>query len=143
MARKLRIAVSVFFGLLTVSLCVLWVRSFWRLDQWDRFNRTFAVLESNYGHLTWHYSYNEHIAFHGRASQWQYLTGPADGRVPNSFCRFEESGYAIAAPHLVLALVPAAIAIAPWSCSRFSVRDLLIAMTMLAIMMGFGVWATS
>lgn len=26
MARKLRIATSVFFGLLTVALCVLWVR---------------------------------------------------------------------------------------------------------------------
>lgn len=29
MDRKLRIAVSVFFGLLTVALCVLWVRSYW------------------------------------------------------------------------------------------------------------------
>ena len=28
MARKLRIAVSVFFGVLTVALCVLWVRSY-------------------------------------------------------------------------------------------------------------------
>ena len=31
MPRKLRIAVSVFFGVLTVALCVLWVRSYWRV----------------------------------------------------------------------------------------------------------------
>jgi len=32
MARKLRIAVSVFFGLLTVKMCMLWVRSFYWYD---------------------------------------------------------------------------------------------------------------
>jgi hypothetical protein len=30
--RRTRIAVSAFFGLLTVMLCVLWVRSYWHLD---------------------------------------------------------------------------------------------------------------
>lgn len=29
MVRKLRTAVSMFFGVLTVALCVLWVRSYW------------------------------------------------------------------------------------------------------------------
>ena len=32
MARELRIAVSVFFGLLTVALCVLWVRSYLEVE---------------------------------------------------------------------------------------------------------------
>ena len=31
--RRTRIAVSVFFGVLTVALCVLWVRSYWRFDE--------------------------------------------------------------------------------------------------------------
>jgi len=30
--RRLRIAVSVFFGVLTLVLCVLWVRSYWRYE---------------------------------------------------------------------------------------------------------------
>ena len=33
MARRVRIAVSVFFGVLTVLLAVMWVRSYWWADQ--------------------------------------------------------------------------------------------------------------
>ena len=40
MARNLRIAASVFFALLIVALCVMWVRSYWF---WDRFEYSFPV----------------------------------------------------------------------------------------------------
>ena len=32
MRRRVRIAVSVFFGVVAVALCVLWVRSYWWRD---------------------------------------------------------------------------------------------------------------
>src|SRR5262245_37132843 len=31
--KRARIATSVFFGVLAVALCVLWVRSYWRWDE--------------------------------------------------------------------------------------------------------------
>src|SRR5262245_30664505 len=32
MRRRLKIGWTVFFAVLTVALCVLWVRSYWRID---------------------------------------------------------------------------------------------------------------
>src|SRR5262245_58990054 len=51
--RRTRIAVSVIFGLLTVALCVLWVRSLWRSDWivWSYSAGRFAVLQSVGSHL--------------------------------------------------------------------------------------------
>ena len=34
MIRRLRIAVSVFFALVAVAFAVLWVRSYWLIDDW-------------------------------------------------------------------------------------------------------------
>ena len=50
MARTLRIAVSVFFGLLTVALCVLWVQNYWATDVDLGRNTTIA---SNCGDATY------------------------------------------------------------------------------------------
>ena len=49
--RRTRIAVSVFFGVLTVALCVLWVRSYWRWDHLVDMPRTpcFDVRQRNCG----------------------------------------------------------------------------------------------
>jgi hypothetical protein len=50
MARKLRIAVSVFFRVLTVALCVLWVRSYSTIDIYQRVepnNNTLTITSLN------------------------------------------------------------------------------------------------
>ena len=49
--RRVRIAVSVFFGVMTVALCVLWVRSYWRLDFVSRIYSHRTTLYSNNGYL--------------------------------------------------------------------------------------------
>lgn len=56
MARKLSIAASVFFGLLTVALCVLWVRSYWREDSWARSDDSFSRLISVSGCVVFHHN---------------------------------------------------------------------------------------
>src|SRR5262245_8875502 len=66
--RKLRIAWSVVWGVAAVLLLVLWVRSYWRLDEFgcDGAPSTEAVISQNgtlsasiveeIGHPRWHYS---------------------------------------------------------------------------------------
>lgn len=41
--RRVHIAASVFFGLLTVALCLLWVRSYWRCDIVSRLDISLAL----------------------------------------------------------------------------------------------------
>ncbi len=46
---RLRIAVSVFFGVLAVALCVLWVRSYWHSDVLLTASNYDATIASNNG----------------------------------------------------------------------------------------------
>ena len=141
MACKLRIPVSVFFGLLTVALCVLWVRSFWRSDQWYRMDRSFAMLQSNYGHLSWQYANEKSFTLAGQATPWTHASGPADGRPPFLYWRFNDLEHVFAVPHILLAFLPAAIACLPWIRWSFSLRAMLVATTLVAIVLGLVVWA--
>jgi hypothetical protein len=56
----------------------------------------------------------------------------AGGRVPNYLLMF---------PHWFLVLLSAAFATAPWIRWRFSLRTLLIATTLVAVVLGLIVWA--
>lgn len=136
MARKLRIAASIFFGMLTMTLCVMWVRSFWTLDQWFLMYRAFVMLQSNYGHLSWQCSYENSITLHGPGGALTYAPGPADGRPPFLFWRFDDTGHVVAAPHLLLAVLPATIACLPWIRWKFSLRAMLIGTTLVAMAIG-------
>ena len=58
--------------------------------------------------------------------------------------------FAIVAPHWVFALVFAFLAFAPWAKnigppvpSRFSLRTMLIAVTLVAVVLGLGIWLAS
>jgi hypothetical protein len=140
MPRKLRIAVSVFFGLLTVALCVLWVRSFWRMDLFSRFDTYATTIYSNDGVVGLTHQYSQPVDYvRPMAKSWRVVSTNADGRYPKDFWKSTQHHFVITAPHLVLALVPATIAISPWV--RFSLRTLLIAMTWVAVLLGLAAWA--
>jgi hypothetical protein len=53
-SRRTRIGVSILFGVLTVALCVLWVRSYWRKDGavWVFAPGRYIDVESDRGNLT-------------------------------------------------------------------------------------------
>jgi hypothetical protein len=146
--RKLRIAWSVGWGLACVLLIVLWVRSYWWVDNicGDVGARYYLV-----------------CSFWGRTELNSLPENRGHGLKRNSYevgvtieapKKFENSGFAlsnghgqllvIAFPHWFLATVFGCAAVLPWLpwgwSNRFSLRTLLIATTLVAVMLGAIVW---
>jgi hypothetical protein len=144
--RKLRIAWSVLWGVVALLLCVLWVRSYWRID----------VLHSPSTRNAW-----EIWSFNGRLiADWGFMGGgngklqwtvetpvsaPVDSSRPMLGFAFR-SGYishAKSIPLWFVALLSGAIAGVPWLnwSTRFSLRTLLFATTLIAVALGFAVYS--
>ena len=68
--RRVRIAVSVFFGVLTVALCVLWVRSYWRIDHIRAYGSTSPTIGYREGRLCLESEHN------GRYPGWEAESVP-------------------------------------------------------------------
>jgi hypothetical protein len=148
MARKFRIATSMFFAAMAMALCVLWMRSTTRRDGiFFRYWPTRAVEISSSVHrieLAWgnpifdwpHFYHSYSLA------DWEKV------RVNNQ--RGLSRGNTVGRPweltiHYVLLIALASgFAIGPWFKSvrlRFTLRTLLIATTLVAVVLGLGVWA--
>ena len=141
--RNLRIAWSVAWGVVSVTLCVLWVRSYWRLQILELRTGSQAVQIS---------SVNGHLAIahlrHATIGSF-YLSVPAgdsaDFRKKGALgFAYQNDGFvtALIAPHWLPALLAAAFAVVAW-CSRswrFSIRTLFIATTLVAAVLGIVVW---
>jgi hypothetical protein len=148
MVRKLRIAVSVFFGLLTVALCVLWVRSYWWGECVFRANsEATTAIGWNAGH-----AYFVRLGPDGYAPspEWHYLCEDAteDTTVGFSweypaFDDFESQGivFVAATPFWAPALSLVALVVTPLCSYLFSLRILLIATMLVAFVLGLSVWA--
>jgi hypothetical protein len=151
MARKLRIAVSVYFGLLTVALCVMWVRSYYWIDnvvgpvtatqqigfasskgwltlrskrppsfqKWSMQSRTPAQLEAIYEQMR------------QGGGQVRRSAEPHFGLTGDGAIQF---------PHWLPTVTVAILASLPWVSPRFSLRTLLIATTLVAVVLGLVVW---
>jgi hypothetical protein len=160
--RKLRIAWSVVWGLAAVLLCVLWVRSYWWLDELRakplKRQLTASSLSgklvfeggsapSNFWSSlrTWELT-NEVV--NERTFLWPVDWTPDYRRLNISFYHFKDTRTSIPTsaipiwflivPHyylVALALLIAGIAWLPWS-KRFSIRTLLIATTLVAVVLG-------
>lgn len=144
MARRFRIVVSLFFVVLTVGLCVLWLRSYWRTDvlviPTDQSGTlsigslcgTFALLNASSDNesLTWQSSEPK-----VPPTRWGWAARQnSDG----SWIR------TIFFPTWILMIVCATIATLPWlPYSRcFSLRTLFIATTLAAVLIGLITWPT-
>ena len=151
MARKLRIAVSVFFGVLAVLLCVLWVRSYWHgiYLSWAGNGNTVPTCVSVAGELRF-----RHREIWGRhRSPLEWASGPAYLEHekltlqlgPLHYLSSHRRSDWLFAPHWALVAVSSTIGILPWLpwSGRFSLRTLLIAMTIAAVALGLGVWLAS
>src|SRR5262245_26937370 len=141
--RKLRIALSVAWGVLAVLLVVLWSVSY----------RLFIHCSSG--------SSNLHCtSFQGRAlvAKFRPLSLPHDfditfdyrppDGVPepvNNWTGFyvqAHSPWILQAPYWFLVLLSSTFAAAPWFRWHFSLRTLLIATTLFALVLGLVVWAS-
>jgi hypothetical protein len=159
--RKLRIAWSLLCGILCLLLIALWVRSYSRWDQlagiW--FANNSVLIMSVRGTVYGGYSTTD-----GRRTwSWSSFTNPRlsnapqfpDGMIiadigPNALRGIElnlgpmgfGTGFqSVLAPHWFLVMVSFTLAGIAWLPWRFSLRTLLIAMTLVAVGLGLAVYA--
>jgi hypothetical protein len=149
--RGVRIGASVFFGMLTLLLVVLWLRSY---------SEPIHLRGTLVG-----YQYFSMYSFHGLATfnvassdvAWMTDFGwdVAKQHQRNVFVKPNRDAcfvidtdnapksVVLRAPHWILSLCSAMIAIAPWLSLRFSLRTMLIATTLVAVVLGALVWAAA
>jgi Na+/glutamate symporter len=141
--RKLRIAWSVACGVVAMLLCVLWVRSYWWADVVNIDVPTpFAVqFLSALGHSS--------AAIYESEQGWDWVRvnaelDPAMKDVAQQDCfgfKVRDGDWIILAPHWFLILLAGSIAVIPWLLYRFTLRTLLIATTLVAVVLGLIVYA--
>ena len=133
--RRVRIAVSVFFVTLTVALCVLWVRSYYVGDLLDFAPNSSnkLLIQSATGKIKLYWSDTQQWSPTYRRFHNRFAVPAFDAPLPFSWRGFQ-------APHWVFISALVAIAVAPWIKGRFSLRTLLIATTLVAVMLGLVVW---
>ena len=153
-----RLATSAFFALVTVALCVLWVRSYFFGEIWEvRTTSDLYQVHSKVGRIAfWQQSPNpgphsqllldelslgrSFSSFEVKNPSWERLG--ERGRLGFEFYG-DRNARRIVVPFWFLVCVPIGLAIVPWSFGvrRFSLRTLLITTTMLAVTLGVAVWA--
>jgi hypothetical protein len=146
--RKLLIAWSVLWGFAALLLILLWVRSYMRVDKiwrptttknswvvWTFRGRVLARIGGNYrgpNELQWALSRGGDEAPTDRSKPtYGFSFGPRYYSMPIWF---------VAIIAGTLAAIPSAIKVVPWS-KRFSLRTLLIATTLVAMVLGLVVYA--
>jgi hypothetical protein len=149
--RKLRIAFSACCGLAAVLLLVLWVRSYWWVEG-------FAVpLTSKYYFGAASQPGCVGFAFHpmGQLSSSQirrfqrfqtetWLEPVRRERLPNIsrvWGTFNFRRYSYIVPDWFVLISLATLAAVPWFRWRFTLRTLLVATTLIAVLLGVVVWA--
>jgi hypothetical protein len=147
--RKLRIAFSATCLIACVLLIALWVRSYWWFDLLMRhITTTCGVTVISARARIWFSAGGMREETQSELSSWPhdrlhdiesfaagwgfgaYMHGP-----PNPV------QIAVKAPHWFAILALAAVAATPWLRWRFSLRTLLIATTLIAVVLGLIVWA--
>jgi hypothetical protein len=132
--RKLRIAWTVFCGIACVLLIALWVRSYWRYD----FTQSGGVTSAN-GNL--HIGRNVEITrYADRTPSPQQPTRSPFGMfsITSEGVTAVPSGNGITLPYWLLLIPIFALATCAWI--RFTLRTLLIATTLVALVLGLIVW---
>jgi hypothetical protein len=148
--RKLRIAWSVGWGVVALLLCVLWVRSYsgleahvFRLSQNLRVALVSEVGEVGIAIKIANANSNSVLAALGSDSAYP-LPVPPKYRQPahrRIFVQNQEVySWKSSIPYWLLVTDCVAITIAPWLGRRFSLRTLLIATTLVAVVLGLLVW---
>jgi hypothetical protein len=130
--RKLRIAWSVVWGLAAVLLIVLWVRSYSTLYQID----TLPTVTSNQGHVY----IGETFSATGRTLIATNLLWHSVRQI-DGLLTINPRGTGLSIPDSCLMLIAGALAAVPWIPRRFSLRTMLIATTLVAVVLGLVVWA--
>ena len=139
--RKLRIAWSAACGITCLLLIVLWVRSYWWAEVLEyphgAVGATFVVsahgvlivsIDGNYPNVS-----VEPIVWRDPIADWEFSMGG----LPEHFQMKTKSKMILfGLPHMVLVLIAGAFGALPWIRWRFSLRTLLIGVTLVAVVLG-------
>jgi hypothetical protein len=146
--RPTRIAASVFFAVLTVALCVLWVRSYQRLEV--IYHTVLGVKKTIVGSAGGYVYCNHYRLPAAILPPWGVESVPIDKALPLRRSEalpthFSISDRSIIVPYWSLIVVSAVIAAVLWFSwsTRFSLRAMFIATTLVAVALGLGVWLAS
>jgi hypothetical protein len=150
MARRFRIGVSVFFAVLTVLLCGLWVRSYWVTDLISRIDsRSIATtIGSRYGTIYFAY-FDAAIGYKGTANsaaprEWAYKAVDVYTSSDGPFAwRRDLASLHVVVPFWLIVIVAVSCGGVLWLPLRFSVRTLFIAVTLVALLLGLIMWFVS
>jgi hypothetical protein len=147
MVRRLRITVSVFFVSIFLSLCVLWGRSYWRVDYFGRVNPgTVCGVMSVRGELR--FSVTKQQAT-GLIPKWFLLSQAYDSAIEQALeatdgCLLWDSKPSrtlVFVPHMIAALFFALLAISSWLLiRRFTIRSMLIVTMLVALFLALVVF---
>ncbi len=144
MRSRIRIAMSVCFGVLAFALCVLWVGSYWQ--------RSVVPLKTTYDHRYELVSAEGKLIFLSRNRiyfNFEFIPQNPYSFVPDlktqtrlGFGRIDKVGYwAFSVAYGWLASTAIAAALVPWMRWRFGLRTLLLATTLIAVALGLVVYA--
>jgi hypothetical protein len=147
MTRRLRIAVSVFFAVLTVLVCVLWVRSYWVTDLVSRIDsRSIATtIGSQYGTVYFAH-FDAAIGYKGSGNsaaprEWAYKSVGGYTSSDGLFVwKRDSNSLHVAVAHWLIAIGAIMGGAVPWLPFRFSLRTLFIAATLAAVVLGLIMW---
>ena len=155
--RKLRIAWSVFWGLAAVLLIVLWVRSYFcneciyrKVNRRTLFRSQADCEFFNYpGSIVYRYWYqgSDDAEISSSTPPWRYhLCDGSSPYVTEYPIRFEYLNtpdvLSIQLPHSAIVLAFGTACSIPWIRWRFTLRTLLIATTLVAVVLGLAVWVS-
>ena len=133
--RRLKIAWTVFFAVLTVALCVLWVRSYGRDDliYIPATGSGAVIVASENGELGILLGDSPWSGWH-----WSTARFPKPRHVP----LWDWIGRAVRFPYWSTVVICAAVASIPWLPYRFSLRTMVIVTALVAVVLGLVVWAS-
>lgn len=155
MIRKLSIVFSIACGVASLLLLALWMRSYWYEDSLagPSYRSGSLHFHSEAGWLTltnqarprgrehWRLA-SQDIDQRNQQELKMFASGATIVRTPPRFGLVTRPfSRSLQTPHWFPLLLLTALAALPWIAPRFSLRTLLIALTLIAATMGFIVWA--
>ena len=144
MRRRVRIAVSVFFGALALLLCVLWGWSYWRLTGigvWKTFGFRYEMVSAD-GWLIFLRRQRIYLGFELMLDDPYSFVADSIARQKRGIGLYDDvSNSAIGVAYWLLVLSTGIGAAVPWMRWRFGLRTLLVAMTLVAAVLGLACYA--
>jgi hypothetical protein len=150
--RKLRITWSICCGILCLLLIGLWVRSYWRWDNvaWGISAQQGLLVSSQSGAMT--FTYRDLNGTEVSLVKWQVLTQDSPdtnllpiGGIEESWAGFlfllGEDAVFVVVPYWFLVPLAIAFVAVPWVSWRFSLRTLLMALAVVALLLGALIYA--